>query len=135
MPWRKISEGLAALLLGAASVALLIFAGALFLGLLAVTLIAAAGLFLAAPEASRKTIEVLIGRIDTWVAAMKGIVEEAGALLTGLLGAKAQQETAAPQGEQTPGENAAPAAEEPLPSETPSDTAPQNGEQTQKASN
>ena len=50
--WLKISQGLAALLLSAAALSLLLFAGALILGLAAAALIAAAGLFLAAPDLS-----------------------------------------------------------------------------------
>ena len=51
--WLKISQGLAALLLSAAALSLLLFAGALILGLAAAALIAAAGLFLAAPDEAK----------------------------------------------------------------------------------
>ena len=60
--WLRITQGLAALLLSAAAISLLFFAGALLIGIAAAALLAAAGLYLAAPENARKTFSLLIER-------------------------------------------------------------------------
>lgn len=134
--WLKITQGLAALLLSAAALSLLLFAGALLLGLAAVVLIAAGGLFLAAPDESKKTLRLFMERIDQWIAAMKGVVEGAGEVVLTVMGAARgvrpdpeepvgtsfhpASPAAAPQHEgTTPAQDAAPAASAPRASDRP----------------
>ena len=62
--WLKISQGLAALLLSAAALSLLLFAGALILGLAAASLIAAAGLFLAAPDEAKTGLKNVAAALE-----------------------------------------------------------------------
>ena len=57
--WLRITQGLAALLLSAAAISLLFFAGALLIGIAAAALLAAAGVYLAAPENARKSFRFL----------------------------------------------------------------------------
>lgn len=103
--WLRITQGLAALLLSAAAISLLFFAGALLIGIAAAALLAAAGLYLAAPENARKTFSLLIERIDAWIAAMQAIVDNAGNLVQSFIHSRA----AAPE-EEPQAEPAAPAA-------------------------
>ena len=93
--WLRITQGLAALLLSAAAVSLLLFAGALLLGIAAAARLAAAGLYLAAPENARKTFSLLVERIDAWIAAMQSIVDNAGNLVQSFLNSR----SAAPEEE------------------------------------
>ena len=72
--WLKISQGLAALLLSAAALSLLLFAGALILGLAAASLIAAAGLFLAAPDEAKTGLKKLADRFAESVNDMGQVV-------------------------------------------------------------
>ena len=101
--WLRITQGLAALLLSAAAISLLFFAGALLIGIAAAALLAA-GLYLAAPENARKTFSLLIERIDAWIAAMQAIVDSAGNLVQSFIHSRAaapeeesQANTAAPE--------------------------------------
>lgn len=109
--WTRITQGLAALMLSAAALALLFFAVALLLGLVAVVLIAVAGLWLAAPDEARRTLKLVASRVDQWIESMRGIVDDAGALLQAVLGRhegakktaeKAAKPTASKASEQTP---------------------------------
>ena len=72
--WLKISQGLAALLLSAAALSLLLFAGALILGLAAAVLIAAAGLFLAAPDEAKTGLKNVADRFAESVNDMGEVV-------------------------------------------------------------
>lgn len=87
--WLRITQGLAALLLSAAAISLLFFAGALLIGIAAAALLAAAGLYLAAPENARKTFSLLIERVDAWIAAMQSIVDNAGNLVQSFTNSRA----------------------------------------------
>lgn len=68
--WLKISQGLAALLLSAAALSLLLFAGALILGLAAAALIAAAGLFLAAPDEAKTGLKNVAAALENSLTAL-----------------------------------------------------------------
>lgn len=129
--WLKITQGLAALLLSAAALSLLLFAGALLLGLAALVLIATAGLFLAAPDESKKTLKLFMERIDQWIAAMKGVVESAGEVALTVMGAARGVRPDAEQPLQTPAEPAAPAASSAPAAPAIRDAAPAAAEQSQ----
>ena len=86
--WLKISQGLAALLLSAAALSLLLFAGALILGLAAAALIAAAGLFLAAPDEAKTGLKNVAAALEKHADRFAKSVNEMGQVVLACFGAQ-----------------------------------------------
>ena len=86
--WLKISQGLAALLLSAAALSLLLFAGALILGLAAAALIAAAGLFLAAPDEAKTGLKNVAAALEKLADRFAKSVNDMGQVVLACFGAQ-----------------------------------------------
>lgn len=86
--WLKISQGLAALLLSAAALSLLLFAGALILGLAAAALIAAAGLFLAAPDEAKTGLKNVAAALEKLADRFAESVNDMGQVVLACFGAQ-----------------------------------------------
>ena len=84
--WLKISQGLAALLLSAAALSLLLFAGALILGL--AVLIAAAGLFLAAPDEAKTGLKNVAAALEKLADRFAESVNDMGEVVLACFGAR-----------------------------------------------
>ena len=108
----RFASGAAALLLSAAAVALVLLAGAILLAVVAAALLTAAGLFLAAPDESRRGLSALAGAINRFTDRFCEAVEEAGRMFMTVLGARSAEEGngAAPATGEAGGEGAAPDA-------------------------
>ena len=86
--WLKISQGLAALLLSAAALSLLLFAGELILGLAAASLIAAAGLFLAAPDEAKTGLKNVAAALEKLADRFAESVNDMGQVVLACFGAQ-----------------------------------------------
>ncbi len=104
--WLKISQGLAALLLSAAALSLLLFAGALILGLAAAALIAAAGLFLAAPDEAKTGLKNVAAALEKLADRFAESVNDMGEVVLACFGARQAAPDTPP--ENSSGENMSP---------------------------
>lgn len=85
---KKTMTGMGVLLLGAAAVSLAALSAALLLGVIALVIVAAAGLYLASPEEAKLLLRKLPEYIDGWIQDMRSMVREAGVTLMTVMGKK-----------------------------------------------